>query len=1218
MFDFLPEEKRKILLEYPFMKEFLSSKNKQRFLDNLKAFEGELLARGFAENDLDLISAGVENKSDLEQAINYLKERGFPVKECPDTANLLAHHVRFIAFMDQSSSYGERELFEVGLPAVKDIINEKNCRKILEDMFAMARVTKRYPGELFQYGLPAVKDLINEKNWPGLVEIVISTGDQAPALLEHDFVALKDLIKEKPWIWPGLVEMAKSSKYNTRWLFSYGLPAIRGIINEKTWPDIIEMVKKSGPGFMVVFGKGIHTVKHLIDEKTWQGLIQDLAKIAEERVGHEDVLFYILPEAEQTLVTKENWPDLVKDMIALTKAARRDSYAFFGGMSIVKGHIKSYDDFVLVKRCFIELSKYFQGNERDCFESFRKLKPHFDRFGLGFFDSFVMPVAKHLKADARHVFGSSGYSLLNEDLVPYVAKSSVEVVKAAGIDAWKFCNYYLQLLSGLRDGKDWPDIEKDLIELIKATRPSSRELLENYLLKVYYMIKSHKDFILVKKYFLELSEQLEGDGKRYFEYFSKLQPFFSSLGLAFFDLFIMPITKSQKAGAPLVFSELLSLSYLPEENWADIVKGMVELTDAAGPNADAFFNLGWDTVQHQIRGYHEFALVKNSLVEISEHCKGAEKRYFESFHELKPYFDHFGLGLFDSFVLPVTKSQKVGAFLVFYSCVSVFSAGGIANNKDVDLLRFICTRYLTKANVILKDIMIKGIEQEIIPKPISKEAEIIKAFLEEAPAYLVYLYPPFKSLYLGHTSDARIEKIAALFKDVKVLKKDIMSGEISREYDYNTFFSVLYYVFACHDITVPKENYLHVYKERKDRQDDIPKRAQLSLNVKLSRGGHMLKDEKNPVKEDAWGILIKVAREVKSKQDFDAASFGFELLQAYTDNSLQEKREQFIKGIYQFSVNHGWSLPDFRMEFDVLAKYKEFVGDRIVNDLIYGILKESLEKDPQRFFAVQNQILGKKVDLTGLAKQLFGISRSNMPHGKKADVLGKVLRQNGFHTEDVTPLIIMDPAQLNVWLSSQQPNIVEKGLTAKIFHALYGEEYKSMQEEMTKFEFKKEGWGKGKEYVFTISKRKAHSVAMFNMGVCVAPDDRLWNSPDMWQLIIFDKEGDAHGGAILRTIEENGKKYLVLSIQPSSSILNEVSPFQVADSIIRFCIVIAKRLKYNNVLIPVSSAIHSNRGSIQQVIAEKYGKSVQLKTENEHEFSYSPHNYKYQEFYVAY
>jgi hypothetical protein len=651
-----------------------------------------------------------------------------------------------------------------------------------------------------------------------------------------------------------------------------------------------------------------------------------------------------------------------------------------------------------------------------------------------------------------------------------------------------------------------------------------------------------------------------------------------------------------------------------EKTWPD----MVEMVEAAGQNAGTLFTQGLFTVKRCIKNHDDFVLVKSRLLRLLEFCEGAEPQYFGSFGHLGPFFDRFGPGFFDSFVMPVAKSQKVGALLVFRSCGEIFREHGVVDEKDVDLLRFICTKYLTRANVILRDIIIKGLEEGLIPKPVSQEVDIIKAFLEETPTYLVSLYPPFRSLYLGHTGDERIEKVAALFKDVKKLKKEIMTGEVSKEYDENIFFPVLYYIFACHDITVPKENYIHIYKERKDRQDDIPKKAQLSLNVKLSKGAHLLKDEKNPVKEDAWGILIKVAREVKSKQDFNAASFGFELIQAYTDNSLQDKREQFIKGIYQFSVNHGWSLPDFRMEFDVLAKYKEFVGDRIVNDLIYGILKESMEKDPRRFFAMQNQILVKKVDLTGLAKQLFGISRSNMPHEKKVDVFGKVLRQNGFHTEDVTPLIIMDPAQLNVWLSSQQPNVVEKGLTAKIFHALYGEEYESMQDEMSKFEFKKEGWGKGKEYVFTISKHKAHCVAMFNMGVCVAPDDKLWNSPDFWQLIIFDKEGDAHGGAILRTIEENNKKYLVISIQPSSSILNEVSPFQVADSIIRFCIVIAKRLKYNNVLIPVSSAIHSNRGSIQQVITEKYGQSVQLKTENEHEFSYSPHNYKYQEFYIAY
>jgi hypothetical protein len=650
-----------------------------------------------------------------------------------------------------------------------------------------------------------------------------------------------------------------------------------------------------------------------------------------------------------------------------------------------------------------------------------------------------------------------------------------------------------------------------------------------------------------------------------------------------------------------------------EKTWP----GMVEMAKAAGPKANYLFRYGLSRMIRFIESYDDFVFVKSRFLKLLELCKGAEEEYFASFGGLYNLFDRFGLGFLDSFVMPVTKSQKVGAILVFWSCGKIFDACGVAGEKDVDFLRFICTKYLTKADVILRDIILEGLQEELIPQPISKEAEIIKAFLENAPAYIIDIYPAFKSIYLSEASDKDM-KVGELFKDIKKLKKELFEGELSKEYDDEIFFSVLYYVFACHDITVPKESYIQVYNDRQDRESDVPAKFRKPLKVKVSKGGHVLKDSSNPVNEEAWDLLIRVAREVKEKKDFDAAQFGFGLLAAYQDKTLHGKRERFIRGIYQFSFNHGWSLPDFRLDYEVLAKYKEFVGDRIVNDLIYGILKEALSSNPALFFQHQNAVLGKKVDFAGLAKQIAGIARSPMPPEKKEDTIGKVLRQNGFHTEKVSEILAMDAAHIKDWLASQQPNVVEKGLVAKMFQALYGDEYELMKKEIVKYEFRPEGRGKGKEYFFLLSKRRVHSVAMFNMGVCVAPDDKLWNSPDMWQLIIFDEKHDAHGGAILRTIEEDGKKYLIASVQPSQSILNEVSPAQLFDKIMQFCRIIARTLKYQNVLIPTSSAIHSNRGSIQQVIADKYGKSTPLKLKEKYEFSYSLHNYPYQEFYIAY
>ena len=137
---------------------------------------------------------------------------------------------------------------------------------------------------------------------------------------------------------------------------------------------------------------------------------------------------------------------------------------------------------------------------------------------------------------------------------------------------------------------------------------------------------------------------------------------------------------------------------------------------------------------------------------------------------------------------------------------------------------------------------------------------------------------------------------------------------------------------------------------------------------------------------------------------------------------------------------------------------------------------------------------------------------------------------------------------------------------------------------------------------------------MFNMGVCVAPDDKLWNSPDFWQMIIFDEDKNACGGVIYRTIAENGKKYLICSIQPSQKILSVTSPKSVFDKIIQFSRLIAKILRYDGLLIPESASIHSNRGSIQTEITKRNYKTITL--QHNYDFSYYPYHYPYQKFFV--
>jgi len=636
-------------------------------------------------------------------------------------------------------------------------------------------------------------------------------------------------------------------------------------------------------------------------------------------------------------------------------------------------------------------------------------------------------------------------------------------------------------------------------------------------------------------------------------------------------------------------------------------------------HAGYFFSHGISFFKGHIKHPRDLHALAEKYVSFISCCAGTEEKTIKALSDLKDLFDKLGLAFFDKFLIPVAESQTVATFLILDSTKKIYDAGGIQSDADLEPIKHIAKSCLTKANVVLQDIIMEGLDKNIIPSPISKEAEIIKAFIEQAPAYIIDLYPEFRQIYINSLLSERDAKLTALFKNVKEIKEDIFRGELTKKYDESILFSVLYYVFACHDMTVPKENYIRTYNERESRQNDIPSGISKAISFRVSKGAFALKKEQDAVQTAAWNALIKAANEITAKKDFNISALGFALLKACIEKSLAKGQERFISGIYQFSFNHGESLPKFSNDYQTLMSYKEFIGDRVINDHINKILQEAMASDSRNFYLLQNQVLGRNSDFRGLAKALFGVLQSGKNPEQKQEILRRMLQQNGINPESTAPLLGMPLAELHSWLDKQQPNVIDKGTVSKIFDQLYGNEYKTMQNEMEKYTFKKESIfkGSGKTFKLMLSKRKLHCVAAYNMGVCVAPDNDMWNQEDFWPLIIFDEKNDAHGGAILRTIEEDGQKYLVLSVQPASSILNAASPDQIFDKILRAARIIAKKLNYNDVIIPVSSSIHSNRGSIQAVIAHKFGAHNKLTLKREYQFSYSPYSYEYREFYRA-
>ena len=390
MFDFLPAEKRNVLLEYPFARAFAEGKlSVDRFLDNIHSFESELKSRGFSDSDLKAL-ASVQQKG--KDGMEILKRYGFQVDRYPELASFLAAHPDDLEEMAKAAGTHAWDLFEHYLPAVKDLINEKTWPGMVE----MAKAAGTHAWDLFERGLPAVKDLINEKTWPGMVEIAKAAGPHAGDLFGHYLLAVKDIIKEKPWTWPGMVEMAKAAGPDARWLFKRGLPAVKDLINEKTWPMIVdgmvEMAKAAGPNAAELFGHGLPLVKDLINEKTWPPLVDFLVYVAgsKQRIYRMIATFSALDARVKPFVIflVENRPkqvlDILENMVLLKQLDADYSSEIGLFLKIASPITLKDDDFSSLKSVLLPLDRCgkkdrFLGFLDSCIVTFQGVKFSFLR-----------------------------------------------------------------------------------------------------------------------------------------------------------------------------------------------------------------------------------------------------------------------------------------------------------------------------------------------------------------------------------------------------------------------------------------------------------------------------------------------------------------------------------------------------------------------------------------------------------------------------------------------------------------------------------------------------------------------------------------------------------------------------------------------------------------------------------------------------------------------
>jgi hypothetical protein len=636
---------------------------------------------------------------------------------------------------------------------------------------------------------------------------------------------------------------------------------------------------------------------------------------------------------------------------------------------------------------------------------------------------------------------------------------------------------------------------------------------------------------------------------------------------------------------------------------------------------------------------------KNVLSEWLDSAKGVEGQFFEELTAVLPNPKH--PWLVEKLLNPTIKVQGVAAFKTLDILGSLLHREDlIQDEKDGEMLKLVTTTQGLKAVDQLR--MINEMhDKKLLKKPLSKNKHLIP-FLQEFPS-VTEVYKPYLAILDDETLNPRekVQAVENLKIELERQRKRIISGEATNEDVQNpTYAGLLYYTFPP-ATTLGREQYRALLETRVDRQKDVPQEWEVLQNklLKFSIGAYALKEGER-VDTTAWNAI---ARAVEEGNRTDAEGFttkqianlGKQLLEALTDpKKFNKNRNLLLSQIYSLHrFINGVKLSTNLSDRDNLYQLKEYASDRM-RDTIDVMFQEFAKADPVGYERAAATLTSVEIDekaKTGIVKNLLSVLRAPTLNDEKTnerlkavlekydihfegDILGRSLEQIG-ELDPNDPKVDEEAEKiLKDWFTSLLLKAHQErsntNLAVEASHRLLGEDRAKMGGEMKKFEFKQNAEG-GQIRILRleVSKRRAHAVAGLNMGVCVAPDEQLWNKIDFANVILWDENNIARGGFHVETIESEGRIYLSLpGINPASSILGVVNPEELFDELIAYAKEMAKAIGAEGILIPRTGEIHSNRAEIQSVLTKKRYKKFSL-TEP-HRFSYKPHGYVWKDAYL--
>lgn len=598
---------------------------------------------------------------------------------------------------------------------------------------------------------------------------------------------------------------------------------------------------------------------------------------------------------------------------------------------------------------------------------------------------------------------------------------------------------------------------------------------------------------------------------------------------------------------------------------------------------------------------------------------------------------------FSDHVKPIMAAQGEASSFYFNSIKKLGLTRDLSP-LDIDYVVYVAKKYGTRARNILENLLTHV-------SNIADERKDIENFIKEIGVIHYDIYEQYRTA-VKQNSPEMLEKLR---ERIKLLQDKVYGGNAQQEDFDDPLYSAISYSAFPPAIGLTRNQYDKLNKERPDRRADVPESLDALQYESFSvTTGKFHLEEGTELNLKQWVTLKEAVKKVHAEVStlkLDEVEIASRLIDMYKEKGQQKPDDQsyLFESMYRYHLSRGGGRLEegFNTTNNGLMQYKEFIGERMKNDLIKDCLKKWSQTHPSEFAELVKDTVNRsavnidqnfarvKNRLEGIIKQTDDEKRRQLIGGlndflKDFDLTYEMIKNYDSKTLKLEmraePVNYTGDLNAYDYRSDEYYNSPEfisafdafvakrdpEQLTySKISSDLVSGTNREMRRELDKFKFSSMGGGAAevRKLEFAISKKKEHGVVGYNMGVCVAPDEALWNDPTFMNCIIFDPESKQANGGVHFLIRENC--LCLPGINPSLDLLSGVDNEELFNKILKYATEVKEKLGLEKVLIPVASVIHSNRSQVHEIITKKNYKIHKLSQNAQ--FSTSPYPYSFQD-----